>query len=353
MKNIILSLQKNNNISWQDLLSLLNNMSEQDREFLISKANETRQKNYDNKVFLRGIVEFTNFCVRNCTYCGIRASNKNVSRYRLTFEEILDSCGTGYELGYRTFVLQGGEDSFYSDERIVEIVKEIKKRYPDCAVTLSIGEKSFDSYKKYYLAGADRYLMRFETSSEELYEKMHPNMSLENRLRCLKDLKKIGYQMGTGFIIGLPGQTNKDIAKDLLLLKELDPHMVGVGPFIPHDNTPFSLEKAGTSKITITIIAIIRLLLPEVLLPATTALGTINPFGREEGLKAGANVVMPNLSPADARRKYLLYNGKICTEEDSAKCIKCICARIEKAGFVTDMGRGDHKLWRRNENDYK
>lgn len=346
MRKLIDKLYKHSNLSREELLNLLDNMSEDDIAYLIRKSNETRMKHYGNKVYPRGLIEFTNYCKNNCVYCGIRGLNKNADRYRLSLEEILSACKEGYRLGYKTFVLQGGEDPFYTDERIVEIVKEIKKIFPDCAVTLSIGEKSYESYKKYYDAGADRYLLRHETATRELYERLHPDMSFENRKRCLRDLKDIGYQVGAGFMVGLPDQSNQDYVNDLLFLKELQPDMVGIGPFIPQKDTPLANEGRGTVETTILMVALVRLLLPDVLLPATTALGTIDPTGREKGLKAGANVVMPNLSPTEVRKKYALYDGKICTGDEAAECRMCIEGRIKNAGFVLDMSRGDNNLWR-------
>jgi biotin synthase len=347
MKNLIDKLFKNNNIEEQELLELLNSMTEEDKEYLFQKAHETRMKHYGDKVFMRGLVEFTNYCKRSCRYCGIRAQNKNADRYRLTMEEILSACEEGARLGYQTYVLQGGEDDYYTDEKIVEIVTNIKKKFPDCAITLSIGEKSYESYKKYFDAGADRYLLRHETASKELYESLHPGMSFENRIRCLRDLKAIGYQVGAGFMVGLPNQTNEDFVKDLLFLKELKPHMVGIGPFIPQKDTPLGKETGGTVETTLVMIALTRLLLPEVLLPSTTALGSIDPMGREKGIKAGANVVMPNLSPTKVRAKYALYDGKICTGDEAAECRNCIEGRIKRAGFSLDMSRGDSVIWRR------
>lgn len=348
MKDIIDKLYKENNLERKELLELLNNLDNESKKYLIQKSHETRMKHYDNKVFMRGLIEFTNYCKRNCLYCGIRGSNKLTERYRLSNEEILSACESGYRLGYRTFVLQGGEDEYFTDEKIVKLVTEIKQKYPECAVTLSIGEKSYDSYQKYYKAGADRYLIRHETASKELYEKLHPNASFENRIQCLWDLKEIGYQVGSGFMVGLPGQNNEDYVNDLLFLKKLSPHMVGIGPFIPHKDTPLSKESGGTLDQTILMIALTRLLLPEALIPATTALGSINPRGREEGIKAGANVVMPNLSPTSVRKKYSLYDGKICTGDEAAECRMCIEGRIKSVGFTLDMGRGDNKLWRLN-----
>lgn len=347
MKKLIDKLYKQNNLNREELLNLLESMNKEDVDYLISKAHETRMKHYGNKVYPRGLIEFTNYCKNNCVYCGIRGLNKNADRYRLSLEEILSACEEGNRLGYKTFVLQGGEDTFFTDDKIVEIIKEIKNRFPDTAVTLSIGEKSYESYKRYYDAGADRYLLRHETATKELYEKLHPGMSFENRRRCLRDLKDIGYQVGAGFMVGLPGQSNEDYVNDLLFLKELEPEMVGIGPFIPQKDTPLANESRGTVETTVIMLAIVRLLLPEVLLPATTALGTIDPLGREKGLKAGANVVMPNLSPTEVRKKYALYDGKICTGDEAAECRMCIEGRIKRAGFVLEMSRGDNKLWRR------
>jgi biotin synthase len=347
MKAIIDKLYLQNNLESQELLALLNNMTVEDKSYLIEKAHDTRMKSYGDKVFMRGLIEFTNYCKRNCRYCGIRAGNKLADRYRLSLEEIMEACTEGYELGYRTFVLQGGEDDFYTDEKIVEIVKTIKHKYIDCAITLSVGEKSYETYKKYYDAGADRYLMRHETASKELYERLHPGMSFENRIQCLKDLTEIGYQVGAGCMVGLPGQSNEDYVRDLMFLKELEPHMVGIGPFIPHKDTPLAVESGGTVETTEIMLAITRLLLPMVLLPATTALGSIDPMGREKGIKAGANVVMPNLSPTSVRKKYAIYDGKICTGDEAAECRMCIEGRIKRAGFSIDMSRGDNIIWRR------
>lgn len=347
MKALTDKLFSENTLEKDELLCLLNGLQEEDKLYLIEKAHQTRMNTYGDKVFMRGLVEFTNYCKRNCRYCGIRAGNKNAQRYRLTKEEILEACKEGYSLGYKTFVLQGGEDDFFTDEILVDIIKSIKSAFPLCAITLSIGEKSRESYQKYFDAGADRYLMRHETASKKLYEQLHPGMSFENRINCLKTLKEIGYQVGAGFMVGLPGQTNEDYVKDLLFLKELEPDMVGIGPFIPQKDTPLGLEKGGTVETTIVMLALTRLLLPNVLLPATTALGSIDPVGREKGIKAGANVVMPNLSPTSVRKKYALYDGKICTGDEAAECRMCIEGRIKRAGFNIDMSRGDNLEWRR------
>ncbi|MGL5244895.1 MAG: [FeFe] hydrogenase H-cluster radical SAM maturase HydE, partial [Sarcina sp.] len=264
---------------------------------------------------------------------------------RLTKEEILECVELGDKLGYKTYVLQGGEDAYFTDEKMVNIIKCIKKKYPKNAITISIGERSYDSYKKMFDAGADRFLLRHETACKELYDKLHPNAMFENRMKCLENLKRIGYQVGAGFMVGIPGQTKEDLVKDLLFLKEFKPHMCGIGPFIPHKDTPLGNEKSGILEDTIIILALVRLLLPDILLPATTALGTIDPTGREKGIKAGANVVMPNLSPITVREKYSLYDGKICTGDEAAECRMCIEGRIKKAGFKVEVSRGDNISW--------
>lgn len=308
---------------------------------LKEEAVRIRTQYYGNKVFTRGLIEYTNYCRNDCYYCGIRKSNQNVTRYRLTEDEIMACCENGYELDFRTFVLQGGEDAYYTDDKMVRIIRRIKENYPDCALTLSIGEKSFESYKRFKEAGADRYLLRHETANEEHYGKLHPaNMSLTNRKNCLYDLKKLGYQVGAGFMVGSPYQTEETLAEDLIFLKELKPEMVGIGPFIPHHDTMFAQEAAGSVDLTLYLLSVIRILLPKVLLPATTALGTMDPRGREKGIQAGANVVMPNLSPVKNRKLYDLYDNKICTGEEAAECRGCMGRRVASVGceLVTDRG---------------
>lgn len=352
VKSIIDKLYESNNASGEELLFLLDNLNEDDKIYLVQKAHETRMKTYGDKVYMRGLIEFTNFCKKDCIYCGIRRSNKDADRYRLTMEDIMECVDIGDRLGYKTYVLQGGEDDYFTDERMVEIIKMIKSKYPNNAITLSLGERSYESYKKMYEAGADRYLLRHETATKELYEKLHPGASFEERRQCLRNLKEIGYQIGAGFMVELPKQTNKDLVNDLLFVKELEPHMCGIGPFIPHKDTPLKNEKAGTVEKTTTMLALIRLLLPNVLLPSTTALGSIDPTGREKGIKAGGNVVMPNLSPTSVREKYSLYDGKICTGDEAAECRNCIEGRINKAGFKVEVTRGDNMAWRK-ENAHK
>lgn len=309
---------------------------------LAAEAVRLRRQYYGDKVFTRGLVEFTNYCRNDCYYCGIRKGNHHAARYRLTGEEILECCESGYGLGFRTFVLQGGEDPYYTDERLEGIIRAIKKRYPDCAVTLSIGEKSYESYRRLREAGADRYLLRHETADDEHYRTLHPAvMSPENRKRCLYDLKALGYQVGAGFMVGSPGQTLDHLSEDLVFLQELRPHMVGIGPFIPHHDTIYAKEQAGSVKLTLFLLSVIRIMLPGVLLPATTALGTLDPRGREKGLAVGANVVMPNLSPVKNRKQYELYDNKICTGEEAAECRGCLGRRVESAGYRLVDERGD------------
>ena len=311
---------------------------------LFEAADRVRRSVYGTDVYVRGLIEFTNRCKNNCYYCGIRRDNRTVSRYRLTEEEILACCDTGWELGYRTFVLQGGEDPSYTDDMICSIVSEIKSRWPDCAVTLSIGEKSRASYQAYFDAGADRYLLRHETASPALYARLHPaEMSLENRLRCLWDLKEIGFIVGAGMMVGPPGQTTEHLIEDLRFLEKLGPHMIGIGPYLNHRDTPFAGEPNGSLSMTIRLLSVLRLMFPRALIPATTALGTIHPLGREMGLKAGANVIMPNLSPTDVRKKYKLYDNKICTGEEAAECRTCLNRRVAAAGYRVVIARGDPK----------
>lgn len=336
-------LVKNHELEREEYVELLEQASDQDvAGYLAEEAIKLRKQYYGDKVFTRGLIEFTNYCKNNCYYCGIRGGNRNASRYRLTQDEILGCCEDGYGLGFRTFVLQGGEDPYYTDERMVEIIRLIKEQFPECALTLSIGEKSYESYRLFREAGADRYLLRHETANEAHYQKLHPsNMSLSVRKQCLYDLKELGYQVGAGFMVGSPWQTLENLAEDLIFLKELNPHMVGIGPFIPHHDTIFAGEQAGSVNMTLFLLSIIRIMLPKVLLPATTALGTMDPRGREKGLCAGANVIMPNLSPVKNRKQYELYDNKICTGEESAQCRSCLTRRVESVGYHLVIERGD------------
>ena len=343
MKDIIDRLAKIHDLTDEEFEKLILCDDIEVNSYLAEKADEIRQTVYGKDVYLRGLIEFTNYCKNNCRYCGIRCANKNTERYRLSKEDILSCCDMGYDLGFRTFVLQGGEDPYFNDERLVSIVSAIKKNHPDCAITLSVGERERDSYQRLFDAGADRYLLRHETADKAHYELLHPaEMSFDHRMQCLKDLKEIGYQVGCGMMLGSPGQEIKHLVKDLRFLQSFKPHMVGIGPFIPHHDTEYANCSAGTVEMTLKLLSIIRLLLPDVLLPATTALGTIDPFGREKGLQAGANVVMPNLSPGNVRGKYLLYDNKICTGDEAAECIRCMSLRVLKAGYQVVESRGDH-----------
>ncbi len=302
------------------------------------------QSVYGNDVFVRGLIEISNICRNDCYYCGIRRGNAHAERYRLTFEEIRSCCREGYDLGFRTFVLQGGEDPALTDDLLCDWICSIKTDYPDCALTLSLGERSKASYKALFEAGADRYLLRHETADPQHYRKLHPpEMSFENRVRCLWDLKEIGFQVGAGLMVGSPGQTKECIEKDLEFLAELQPHMIGIGPFIHAANTPFEKEKSGTLLDTLDLLARIRLRFPHVLLPSTTALGTIHPYGRELGILCGGNVVMPNLSPLRVRNKYLLYDDKICTGEEAAEGKTKLEARIRAIGYRVVVDRGDYR----------
>lgn len=335
-------LVNTHNASDEELKMVINCRDKADLSYLYSQADQVRKKYYGADVYVRGLIELSNYCRNDCFYCGIRRSNKNLSRYRLSKEDILSCCEVGYELGFRTFVMQGGEDGFYTDEFVCDIVSTIKHRYSDCAVTLSLGEKPYDSYLAYYRSGADRYLLRHETSNSEHYEKLHPaGMSLSARKQCLKDLKSIGYQVGSGFMVGSPYQTSENLIEDLRFLQELKPDMIGIGPFLPHEDTPFGTFPKGDLTLCLTMVSILRLLFPYSLLPATTALGTLDPKGRELGIQAGANVVMPNLSPKDVRKLYSLYNNKISTNEEAAEGRNKLEKSIESIGYRVVTARGD------------
>lgn len=342
MRQLIDKLKETRELTKAEWITLIENRTPNLAEYLFAQAREVRQKYYGSDVYIRGLIEFTNYCKNDCLYCGIRKSNTNACRYRLTKEDILSCCHTGYALGFRTFVLQGGEDGYFTDDRMENIISSIKKEYPDCAITLSIGEKSYDSYKRFFDAGADRYLLRHETYNAAHYGKLHPKIqTAQTRQKCLYDLKDIGYQVGTGFMVGSPYQTAEHLAEDMLFLKELNPHMVGIGPFIPHHDTPFRNYPQGTLELTLFMLGLIRLMLPKVLLPATTALGTIAADGREQGILAGANVVMPNLSPVNVRKNYLLYDNKICMDSEAAEGIALLKTQLKNIGYDICVSRGD------------
>jgi biotin synthase len=346
MLELIDKLRSEQILSKDELITLIDNYDNQKlREYLFKNAREVKKEYYSTDVYIRGIIEFSNYCQQDCYYCGIRKSNHNVKRYRLSNDEIINSCRHGYELGFRTFVLQSGEDPYFDDEKLSEIIKMIKDEFPDCALTLSIGERNKESYQRLYDVGADRYLLRHETANAEHYRQLHPsNMSLEKRIDSLFDLKKIGYQVGCGFMVGSPSQNSACLADDLLFIHQLRPAMVGLGPFIPHQDTKFKDEASGTAELTIFLMALVRLMIPHILLPATTALGSVDPLGREKGIEAGGNVVMPNLSPLNHRRDYLLYDNKICIDDEPSDCRSCINSRIESTGNQIVIDRGDVAL---------
>lgn len=344
MIELINKLENEQSLTLSEYEYLINNRNKESAVVLAEKAVKKRKEIYGNEIYIRGLIEISNICRNDCYYCGIRRGNKKCDRYRLTKEQILSCCSEGYPLGFRTFVLQGGEDSYFDDDCICDLVKQIKSEYPDCAVTLSLGERSFESYKRLYDAGADRYLLRHETADKKHYKKLHPEeMSFDNRMECLKNLKKIGFQTGCGFMVGSPFQTAKNLAMDLKFIEDFKPEMCGIGPFIPHKDTAFNSFAAGSVELTCYLLSIIRLISPDILLPATTALGSIDPFGREKGILSGANVVMPNLSPEDAKKKYTLYNNKLSSGAEAAENKRLLEDRMNSIGYkiVTDIG--NHK----------
>ena len=343
-RELIDRLAKNQDLENDELAFLIDHRTEKSAAYLAEQAQKVAVEQFGHQIYIRGLIEFTSFCKNDCYYCGLRKSNTEAKRYRLREEEILECCQAGYQLGFRTFVLQGGEDGYFTDERICHLVSAIKKEYPDCAITLSIGEKSRESYKKYREAGADRYLLRHETADSKHYSLLHPqNLTLENRMRCLKDLKELGYQTGCGFMVGTIGQTTEHLVKELRFLQEFQPQMVGIGPFIPHKDTPFRDKEAGSAELTVFLLGIIRLMFPRVLLPATTALGSIKKDGRERGILAGANVIMPNLSPEEVREKYLLYNNKLHGGSDAAENKRLLEAQMNAIGYHLVTDRGDYR----------
>lgn len=344
MKELIERLERERDLTNAEFAVLLDQSSGADRDFLFERARAVRDAHYGRKVYIRGLIELTNYCKNDCLYCGIRKSNASCERYRLTKEQILSCCESGYALGFRTFVLQGGEDGWYTDERMTDIVRAIRQAYPDCAITLSLGERGRESFKRLYDAGANRYLLRHETADEAHYARLHPvSMTLTHRLQCLRDLKEIGFQTGAGFMVGSPYQTTECIVRDFRFLQELKPQMVGLGPFIPHHATPLKDFPAGSTERTLLCLSIVRLLLPNVLLPATTALATIDGDGRIKGMNAGCNVVMPNLSPMEDRSKYLLYDNKASSGEEAAESLRALREHLAAAGYEVVIDRGDYK----------
>ena len=344
MKTLIDRLAQERSLTDRELLALITMEDGEADRYLARRAAAVRDRVYGKEVFIRGLIEFTNYCRNDCNYCGIRRSNRNCSRYRLTQEQILGCCEAGYDLGFRTFVLQGGEDPWFTRDRITELVRAIKGKFPDCALTLSVGEKDRETYQEWFDAGADRYLLRHETADQDHYTLLHPKeLSLENRMRCLQDLKDIGYQTGCGFMVGSPGQTPEMILRDLRFIQEFRPQMVGIGPFIPHKDTMYRDENAGSAALTLRLLAILRLMLPDVLLPATTALGTVLGDGRQQGMLHGCNVVMPNLSPEDVRQKYALYDNKLSFGAEAAESVQLLKASMAAIGHQVVTDRGDWK----------
>lgn len=337
-------LEKDRSLAAAQYRRLIDNYDSDLMAYSAEKARLAAKKHYGNEIYIRGLIEISNFCKNNCYYCGIRKSNGGCKRYRLTKDEILECCKEGYGLGFRTFVLQGGEDGHFTDELLCDIISEIKGLYPDCAVTLSLGERSYESYRRLFLSGADRYLLRHETASKEHYERLHPeSMSFEKRMECLKNLKEIGYQVGCGFMVGSPYQRSEHLAEDLKFIEEFSPHMCGIGPYITHKDTPFKDEKNGSVELTLFLLSLIRLIKPTILLPATTALGTLCTDGRERGVLSGANVVMPNLSPHSVREKYMLYEGKIFAGQESAQCVSDLRQRMKDIGYDVVISKGNAK----------
>lgn len=342
MDKLINLLLENKTLTKTQFKAIINGHSPENAEKLAALASKKREEYFKNQIYVRGLIEFTNYCKNNCYYCGIRRDNANITRYRLSKEDIISCCKNGYKLGFRTFVLQGGEDAFFTDDKLCEIISEIKTLFNDCAITLSVGERTFESYKKLFDAGADRYLLRHETANDKHYNSLHPKeLTLENRKQCLYHLKEIGYQVGCGFMVGSPNQTTETLAEDLYFIQEFKPHMVGIGPFIPQHDTPFADKKTGTLEQTLYLLSIIRLMLPTVLLPATTALGTIHPKGRELGILSGANVIMPNLSPEIVRGKYTLYDNKLYTGDEAAENLRLLREKLKTINCTVAISRGD------------
>lgn len=339
---LIAELEQKCNLTDEELAALINATAPETNLLLANAADRVRRRHYGDMVFIRGLIEFTNYCKNNCLYCGIRAGNGCANRYRLSEEDILSCCSEGYKLGFRTFVLQGGEDPYFSDDKICRLVSSIRSKHPDCAITLSIGEKSKSSYQAYFEAGANRYLLRHETATKAHYYQLHPqSMSFENRIRCLFDLKEIGYQVGSGFMVAPPYQTTQHLINDLRFLQKLEPDMIGIGPYITHKETPFKDKQCGSLELSLRMLSILRLMFPYALLPSTTALGSIHPHGRELGLKAGGNVVMPNLSPNSVRQYYAIYNNKLHSGLEAAQSLTALKEEIKKNGYQIVVDRGD------------
>ena len=346
MNNIelISKLDADKALSKEEWMQLISAYTDENRKYAADTARAIAVSKFDKGIYFRGIIEFSNICKNDCYYCGIRRGNQECARYRLSKEEIMSCCVSGYQAGFRTFVLQSGEDPWYTDERMCDIIDSIHRSYPDCAITLSLGEKSKESYQKYFDAGASRYLLRHETANAKHYALMHPKeQTFENRMRCLKDLKEIGFQTGAGMMVGCPFQTPETLAEDMLFLCSFKPQMIGTGPFIPHHETPFKDCPAGSVELTLLLLSLCRIALPDVLLPATTALGTASKDGRLLGVLAGANVIMPNLSPVQDRKKYMLYDNKAITGDDAAESLSVLQNHLSAIDYHLTVTRGDYK----------
>ena len=343
MKQWIDKIRQERTLTPEEFRQLLTGCDAEILRYINKQAQEVALLHFGNKIYIRGLIEISNCCRNNCYYCGIRKGNPNIERYRLSRESILNCCKQGYELGFRTLVLQGGEDPALTNDQIEMTVARIRQEYPDCAITLSLGEKSREAYERFFRAGANRYLLRHETHNEEHYRKLHPEeMSLKHRLQCLQWLKEIGYQTGTGIMVGTPGQTLTHLVEDLLFIEQFQPQMIGIGPFIPHHDTPFGTEPAGSVGMTLKLLSLFRLMHPSALIPSTTALATLSPDGREKGILAGANVVMPNLSPREQREKYTLYDNKAAFGAEAAEGLRALAQQLETIGYRISTDRGDY-----------
>lgn len=344
MQQLLEQLKRRERLSSEEYFYLLSNYDSSTLATANAMAKEVSQKQFGREIYLRGLIEISNYCHNNCYYCGIRAGNSTIERYRLSKEEIMECCLQGQALGFKTVVLQGGEDTRQTDTWITEVVTEIRKNFPELAITLSLGEHSAEAYQAFFQAGANRYLLRHETFNRSHYEKMHPSiMSYEHRIECLRTLKHIGFQTGTGMMVGAPFQTLENLVEDILFIQELEPQMIGIGPFLPQKDTPFGTYAKGSMELTLLLISIFRLLFPQALIPATTSLSTIAPNGREKGILAGANVLMPNLSPLEQRKKYMLYDNKVSLGAESAQAINELSLRLERIGYTISNQRGDYQ----------
>lgn len=342
MDQLIKRLRDEQTLPEEDLRILLSAEDDASLEALCLQARQVREQYYGLKVYIRGLIELTNICKNDCYYCGIRRSNRDVVRYRLSHEQVLECCAHGYGLGFRTFVLQGGEDPYWTSDRLVTLIQEIRQSYSDCAITLSIGEWKRVDYERFYAAGANRFLLRHETFDPEHYAVLHPReMSAEHRQHCLRQLKEIGFQTGTGIMVGSPEQTIAHLIRDIRFIEELKPQMIGLGPFLPHKQTPFAGKPAGSLQLTLRLLAILRLMHPEALIPSTTALATLHPEGRLRGILAGCNVVMPNLSPLEQRKKYELYNDKAALGAEAAEGLSLLADQLASIGYELSYERGD------------